>query len=74
MYHSNMLNVQQTLEIIKKFNLTVEKEIIDSKMEIQEFLAQKIEVMIKMCHHSIDLQWMAMPYFPMIYLLHQNQI
>ena len=46
MYHSNMLNVQQTLEIIKKFNLTVEKEIIDLEDGNSRVLAQKIEVMI----------------------------
>ena len=46
MYHSNMLNVQQTLKIIKKFNLTVEKEIIDLEDGNSRVLAQEIEVMI----------------------------
>ncbi len=46
MYHSNMLSVQKTREIIEKFKITVEKEIIDLKDGNSRVLAQEIIVMI----------------------------
>ena len=46
MYHSNMLNVQKTREIIEEFNITVEKEIIDLEDGNSRVLAQEIMVMI----------------------------
>ena len=46
MYHSNMLNVQKTREIIEEFNITVEKEIIDLENGNSRVLAQEIIVMI----------------------------
>ena len=46
MYHSNMLKVQKTQEIIEKFEFTVEKEIIDLKYGNSRVLAQEIIVMV----------------------------
>jgi molybdopterin molybdotransferase len=46
MYHSNMLNVQKTREIIEEFNITVEKEIIALDDGNSRVLAQEIMVMI----------------------------
>ena len=46
MYHSNMLNVQKTREIIEESNITVEKEIIDLEDGNSRVLAQEIMVMI----------------------------
>ncbi len=46
MYHSNMLNVQKTREIIDEFEITLEKEIIDLEDGNSRVLAQEIIVMI----------------------------
>jgi len=46
MYHSNMLNVKKTRELIEKFKITVEKEIIDLENGNSRVLAQEIIVMI----------------------------
>ncbi len=46
MYHSNMLKVQKTQEIIEKFEFTVEKEIIDLNYGNSRVLAQEIIVMV----------------------------
>ncbi len=46
MYHSNMLNVQKTREIIEQFNIKFEKEIIDLYDGNSRVLAQEIMVMI----------------------------
>ena len=46
MYHSNMLKVQKTQEIIERFEFKVEKEIIDLKYGNSRVLAQEIIVMV----------------------------
>jgi molybdopterin molybdotransferase len=46
MYHSNLLNVQKTREIIEEFEITVEKEIIDLEDGNSRVLAQEIMVMM----------------------------
>ena len=46
MYHSNMLNVSKTHEILEEFKFPFEKEIIDLKDGNSRVLAQEIMVMI----------------------------
>jgi molybdopterin molybdotransferase len=46
MYHSNLLNVQKTREIIEEFEIIVEKEIIDLEDGNTRVLAQDLRVMI----------------------------
>ncbi len=46
MYHTEILNVQQTREIIRKYENTTEKEVIDIKDGNSRVLAQKITVLI----------------------------
>ncbi|HEX7468527.1 MAG TPA: gephyrin-like molybdotransferase Glp [Methanobacterium sp.] len=46
MYHPEILNVQKTREIIRKYENTTEKEIIDIKNGNSRVLAQKITVLI----------------------------
>ena len=46
MYHSNLLNVEKTRELIEEFKITTEKEIIDLEDGNSRVLAQEIMVMV----------------------------
>jgi Molybdopterin biosynthesis enzyme len=72
MYHSNLLNVQKTREIIEEFEIIVEKEIIDLEDGNTRVLAQDIMVMIDVPPFNRSAMD-GYAVIPMMYPLHQNQ-